>query len=916
MHLMNEYSWSKKLNRPTKLSIVLIVIIFCSFFLSGQKRLKQSLRDYEDSLEDPGFPINDLPDCICNEDLNPFSSTIPLLTNPILMHKANTTEYFITNHYINESVQSIMNRTYYRRTNKTGSLVDDRIYSLDNLMYYWGFLGEYATVIYTFILELINSKLYSEENITTYQYGFIESVNESGGDIHSIRYLIDNLALIFPLIESSTWNDIVIEPLEKQLKLLNSSEFWDDQYGGFVTSNSSTTKYAHENFLAAYANILWHRYKNDNRLNFTDRAEYLYINVTSQLYGSNMWDSNYNGFNYQCNLDWDSFPRNSNKSLKTNALGIIALTESYLESNKYNETALNVAEILYDKISKKLINNSFDYPAYENFRSISWGEYHILPNITLEDNAWYLMALIHLFKATSNVTYYNDAVDLFNFIETYMRDEENGGYYYSIGKENNTDKDLYANSVLMRAHLEMSEIFESTTLGGSLNDTTLIKGEETLNLTCTYKFYNVFDFVNPAVTDLTLEAMIEDANITYIMRYPNETIIDIIKPANTDENGNQSISYSFSDDFPDGTYSIAVYANRTYRATAFKTFYFSLSSGLMFDSGKIEGLGNGIYQGETLETNLTIVSVRVNDTFLTVSWQSDYFANDDKIVNFSGESDTKFTINITANPEAEIGLRTVNFYVKNGSKEYLTFSISILIKQSVNVLLFSYKSEILQNESIPISITLKNYLSNNSQSVKIRFFGDDFQDVIYDVQIETSATKVSTFDIMLFENLNKNSTKLFVNVTKGLRSIYYKEFDISIIQPIEIESATFTSAVYQGQMAFLIIKITNNRNVPINFTLYINNLPYPTNINQIGYGENEIISVITPTINPYDFQTKEYKITLKDSSGNVFFIQTFETAITLSVLNLIIFYIAPIAVPIVIFVLYKNKEVKSRILEA
>ncbi|GAH07884.1 unnamed protein product, partial [marine sediment metagenome] len=109
----------------------------------------------------------------------------------------------------------------------------------------------------------------------------------------------------------------------------------------------------------------------------------------------------------------------------------------------------------------------------------------------------------------------------------------------------------------------------------------------------------------------------------------------------------------------------------------------------------------------------------------------------------------------------------------------------------------------------------------------------------------------------------------------------------------------------KGLRAFLIIKIINNREVPLNFTLYINNIPFPTNLDQIGYGENEIIVDFTPSINPFDFETKEYVISIKDDSGKVLIIETFQTEIRLSVLNFMLFYLIPILLPVLIIIYYK-----------
>ncbi|MCK4239022.1 MAG: hypothetical protein KAX33_07880, partial [Candidatus Lokiarchaeota archaeon] len=148
--------------------------------------------------------LNNIFDPYFNENsLNPKLSTIPLLENPFLNHLDNTTQFFLKL-YQNESVSSIMNGTYFRSSNKTGDiLVDNRTYSIDNILYNWGFGYENdSSDNIDKIKELKGKPLWYSENESTYQYGFIQSTNSTGGGINTTRYLIDNVAVLLPLIEN------------------------------------------------------------------------------------------------------------------------------------------------------------------------------------------------------------------------------------------------------------------------------------------------------------------------------------------------------------------------------------------------------------------------------------------------------------------------------------------------------------------------------------------------------------------------------------------------------------------------------------------------------------------------------------------------------------------------------------------
>ena len=911
----------KKLSRCNKCQHKVLIILFISFFVFNlfyYNNFSFNQKDNSSSNFQNKDNLNNIFDPYFNENsLNPKLSTIPLLENPFLNHLDNTTQFFLKYLYQNESVSSIMNGTYFRSSNKTGDiLVDNRIYSIDNILYNWGFGYENdSSDNIDKIKELKEKPLWYSENESTYQYGFIQSTNSTGGAINTTRYLIDNVAVLLPLIENyyqespGEKRDDAKEVLETQFELLNTSQFWDEDNGGFVHYNYSDIKYAHENFLAVLANILWHRYADAN-LTYKDESLDFASNTISNLSSSEMWDNVFKGFYYEADRNWNRIGDNQ-KYLKTNALGIIALTEYYIETGSTNTTPIEMAETIYQNIKANLYNET--YGGYEKSGQNTWFTSNY--SLMLEDNAWFLMALTRLFKATSKEEYYDDAIDLFQFFETHMYDDENGGYIYSIGPPNNiTDKHIFANNLLIRAYHEMSEIFHNTELKGNLNDTLLIKGEETLNLTCNYRFYKEYVFEN-SQSSFTLINNTENANITFIIRYPDDTILEIIKPNNTDSSGSQSIIFKVNDDLSDGTYSISVYANKSFRATAFNTFYFNVISGLSFKSDEIEGLDHGIYRGDTLEINLTVSSTRNNNDLLNLYSDSDSFSVDDKNIIINGQTDTKFPINITANSNANLGNKTINLYIKNGTKTYLTFSFTIFINQSIEVLLISHKYEVFENDTLPISMSFINYLSDIEQSVKVELFGLYIENIDENVDIAANTISSKTFYVQVNNTIHTNSIIININVSRAGESIYFSEKEISVIQPIEIKSISFPSSVYQGQRAFLIIKIINNREVPLNFTLYINNIPFPTNLDQIGYGENEIIVDFTPSINPFDFETKEYVISIKDDSGKVLIIETFQTEIRLSVLNFMLFYLIPILLPVLIIIYYKNKEIKSRELE-
>ncbi|MFW9879790.1 MAG: hypothetical protein ACFFG0_42490, partial [Candidatus Thorarchaeota archaeon] len=149
---------------------------------------------------------------------------------------------------------------------------------------------------------------------------------------------------------------------------------------------------------------------------------------------------------------------------------------------------------------------------------------------------------------------------------------------------------------------------------------------------------------------------------------------------------------------------------------------------------------------------------------------------------------------------------------------------------------------------------------------------------------------------------------ILINTTE----YYSKIFDVELISKFEIISTSFPKSIQQGAPAYLIIVIQNNQQSSELFSLYINGVKYGTNIDELNTGENIITAVVTPTINPYEFGIKKYSVELKDSTDEYIALFYFEVSIEWSSLNLVLFYILPIIIPIGIILYFKNKEIKHK----
>ncbi len=278
-------------------------------------------------------------------------------------------------------------------------------------------------------------------------------------------------------------------------------------------------------------------------------APYRYLSIWQEIRGyvstgfnsriKNMWDKTDSGFYDYADNDWThSAGPDMYKRLDVNALGILTLLEYWLQTgmNQSSEHLTN-ATILYSLLNQYLWNST--YNAYEFLARQDWGSNVPSPEtnrrIDLEANALMMRACLKLFSVTGNITYYNRAIDLYNFFENYLFNDTLGAYMASIGYVNNTQIDLGSNLKLVEAYIDAFKISENTQLtswynvsySGSGPDFTI--DEDTINLTSSYDFVLTDKYYDPASStfkDYTIRYNLTDANITYIFRYPNGTIFD------------------------------------------------------------------------------------------------------------------------------------------------------------------------------------------------------------------------------------------------------------------------------------------------------------------------------------------------------------------------------------------------------
>ncbi|MFX1320878.1 MAG: hypothetical protein ACFFAQ_04450 [Promethearchaeota archaeon] len=817
---------------------------------------------------------------------------------------------------------------YFRYGDNSGNIVDDTIFSEDNLLLYKSLMGTDLShiEIYEKYLDLKSTPLWYEESLNQFQYGFMRSFDNTTETIKDDnRYLIDNLMPVFLLIDSigtdmkniNINGDTPIGSIVEIFNLINSSEFWDSTNFGFNYRNSTAdVKYTKYNLYGVLANLYIHRLFGElgEESEIKDRAyEDLAIPTMAKLI-VNMWDAPlYLGFYYNATGSWNTggaFAKD--KYLDVNALGIITLLEYWVETGKKNDSSyLQKAIYLYNKLDEKLWVSG---PAYMYKADRDWSNAD--PEYNLEANSIMMSACLKLFELTGNITYYNRAIEIFDYFENNLYDGPLNKAYDSSNSD--PSKNLHSNLKLSEAYLNAFEIYNSTNLRSVYNVSddvpNFIFFQDRMNLTTTYSFEKLMLYYNPVNSSFAptkIRYDIINADIHYLFKYPNGTFFKQFEyPSNPDTS--HTLLYDIPETLSIGNgYNIYVWANTTYFSFAEIIKTFNVNSGLV--NYTIKGMVGTLYQGLVLNVTVPINNTRNEDVTLSTILEGEQINNyPTQIINFTSFEITEVSFNLTAKFGAVLGSTEIHFKFIKGNNIYLEITKIIEIGHSFAYEGFMYDGKIVSGDKISVGMNLVNFLPNATQSLNVSFMGEFIDDFISEEYLAERQIKTVHYELNSSENIIYDTIDIEMSITINKTTYYTETMVIEILPIYEIISVSFPDKVSQGSTVYFILIIKNNREESEVFSLYVNNKKSSTNINQLAPGDNRIVKKITLPFDPYDFGSKTYSFLLEDSSGESIALFYFEVTIELSTFNLIIFYILPIIVPIGIILYFKNKDIKVK----
>lgn len=824
---------------------------------------------------------------------------------------------------------------YFRYGDNDGDITDDTIFSGDNLLYYKSLkkmdINETAT--FDTYLKLKETPLWYGGNNGQFNYGFVESIDNSTSQVkNSDRYLYDNVIPIFLLIENigNDLDDFSIggifpeDSINEMFYLINSSEFWDENNYGFYDHNSTSNKYLESNFYSVLANLLIHRVYQDPKYdaNIRDRA-YELANLTMIAINSSMWSSSGKAFYHHADNSWNPNGGPINGiyyHLSTNALGIITFLEFWSKTGMKNDsTYYSYFQKAIDTYNS-MENNDFWDTGNNLYKNIAQPDWNIIDSTPdLKANAMMMSACLKLFEVTGNYTYYKRAVQIYNSIELNLYDNTNNAYDFKLAVGS---KNFNSNLELSEAYLDAFDIYNSTILNAVYNVSNdvpdFIFNQEILNLTSIYSFKRTNEYYNPeskSYLPFTVQYDITNASITYLLKYPNGTFFYQFKDQIIDPVNSSTLLYSIEETLPMGDgYFVYVWANTTYFKMAQNMKRFNVISGLI--NKTIDGLASTLYQGPILNVSLIINYTRTDNLTLTASLEGQEIKNyAPQEINFTASEEIIISFNLTAKTGAIPGSSEIFFNIRQGNVFYLKIKRIIEIGYSFDYSSLLHQSKVVPGDNIFVSMNIKNFLPNATQSLNISFTGitqNSIDDYVKEEILSENEIKTVSYNLKSLESITDDIIEIKMRILINTTEYYSEVFTVEILDKFEILIVSFPESVPQGDHAYLIIIIQNNQEKSEQFSLYINGERLDTNIAELNIGENRIVAQVMPTINPYELGVKKYRVVLKDSADEEIERFYFEVTIELSTLNLVIFYILPIIVPIGIILFFKNKDIKHK----
>lgn len=809
-----------------------------------------------------------------------------------------------------------LNETVYRAENRTwGEVTDGNRYALDQILYYGYMYGRYlGNVVPGAIWKMTGTPLWApdEEAFRNYCNGTASVID------YSIPIEANAMAIL-------TLNEFVSEfvqetyarTLMQDLWTTINSTLWDASTELFIPQNASTApaevaKDVQGLLWGILAGCIMHQnpyfYGSYGTEPYTKAEHAAWTLLTPGPSGA--WDNDSHClFEY---LDKDGVRTGTvDKHLKTNALGISALTRLYISSG-LNATYLDFAERIYRFIQNYMYNDTIDayYDHTKGNGVIDWTDN---PAVNLEDSAYLLEALNDLYKVTGNDTYHEKALALHDSLDDILYDTQNESYFYSIGfTANNTDKNIGATSLLYKAREALSGTGTFARLQADTNQTYYTKDtSDVVRVTLSYNITPSFNlsFV-PAAWDFNNS--IDAATTNYILRYPNNTVIAEYTNV-TDVTGHDNLEFTLPASVPAGNYSLAIYVNRTGFLPASTTLDVPLDSGLgIIELRKVQG---SVIQGESAELYLRIGSTKTSNFEVNFTTWGQFFEERETSATLLARSETEIYVPIQAKVDARTGT-TPLVYVEiynNQSVLYINRTVNIQVTPAVQVGYVQRPPSIVNGETKNVQVQLVNR-RNAVENVSVEISGLTFQATRHNVSLNPLETQIVQIPLVPASFLPNGAFQYTIGIERQDTSYFAQTYWVNVTGSLEVAAIEITPTVYQNQKFYVTVAIENRLTSPTAVQVSINGIQFQSQY-VVQPGANLVRIEVPPlSINPWRFGVENLLVNIS-YRGQTILIRRVTLSVQVSVGSIIWAYIFPIVLPFLIFTVYKQWEKKNIILQ-
>ncbi len=899
---------AKNILKNTTISILAVVLLF-NIIVSSLPRAGVNLSPQEGT----DFEVDDL-------DSSAPLSAADIYNEIGLFDNFAPVYAFLLNNSLDEEEIYGLNGTVRHIMSPNGSeIVDNYRYALDNIEFYSQFRGRFTPeAVPGQIKKLQNTPLWSEEAGAFREY--VDGTNTILSDRIPIEDNTLAILILQPFIANLTAETNAKAIISDIWGAINST-MWDPNLGIFLPENRTLPDASGVDVTGPLWGIIaactLHQGENTGfreDLNVTDafqKAESTMINLWSDIGAIAGYDHTNGGFNDQIWGD-TGLVKFDQKLLKTNALAISALSKLYISSGR-NFTYLDRAEETLDFILDHMKNSSWydSYQVYVNATSstgsINWGAN---PAITLEDSAYLMMALNDLYQISGNKSHLDLALNLSASIEDHLFDTPNLAYNSSVGfQKDNTNKNSGDMGLLFHAYKDLSDTGLTSSLSARTNASQYMRGESAIvNVSLQFNhsiYYNVSHVDNAT---WSFNSTIDRASTSYVVRYPNNTVLMTVSQT-TDDNGEDEVIFEFPLQAPVGDYTIAIYANRTGYYPRLIILTINYWGGLELGE---ELEMDPVVQGESGELVLTIDSSRQQLFYSNISISGDGIYDTYKLETIKNETTTEITFQVTVNTKTKTGYTKINVDIYNDSLLYLSENFYLQVTPAIEVYSIEAPPQIANDETRIVNIFIKSHRTSADELVSVEVFGESFTGPEVYALIQAGNLQAVPVTLTPSRELPADDFNFGVNVTRANISYYEESVPISVKNPLEFKTLRTTNRALQDQNIHLTIEILNNLQTTQEIQILVNQKSYQEKYSIIP-GDNKISIEISPlNRHLWDFGEKTVSVEILQD-GRTYIKNQFTVVLEMTVQNIMWGIIIPIGLPVIIFVGYKQWEIKNEI---